>query len=408
MQTAARKFLTIPRLYRQIVCFAAFFLTLACSGAMLTPARADGVGALSIARTGHFFVGGKYVDSKDGRLLAGQAYVEYYIPSNRAHPYPIVMIEGCCPAGATFMGTPDGRDGWGQYFLSQGYAVYIMDQVGRGRSPYVEAIYGPKSMRTPESVERDFIAYEKYNLFPQARLHTQWPGSGTLGDPIFDQFMAEMLPMIGDAKLREAVNRDATLALLDRIGPAILMPHSQSAAAVWLAADARPQLVKALLMVEAGTSLFYEVTLVGAPHWFEDGPLAKPFGVTYAPISYDPPVSGVEDFGLVRQEQPDAPELARCWRQPEPAHKLINFRNIPTLQMSAEASFGAPTAHCNAAFLKQAGVPVDFIRLADIGIHGNGHFLMLEKNNLEIAAVIADWLKRRVSPSEPAAGEPGR
>ena len=103
----------------------------------------------------------------------------------------------------------------------------------------------------------------------------------------------------------------------------------------------------------------------------------KPFGITYAPITYDPPVKGVEDFGLVRQEKPDTPDVARCWQQKEPAHKLINFKNIPTLQMSAEASFGAPTAHCNAAFLKQSGVTVDFTRLADIGIHGNGHFLML-------------------------------
>ena len=183
------------------------------------------------------------------------------------------------------------------------------------------------------------------------------------------------------------------------------MPHSQSAAPAWLVADARPQLVKALLMVEAGTSLFYEVKLVGAPNWFEDGPLSKPFGVTYAPITYDPAVNGVEDFGLVRQDKSDAPDLARCWRQKEPAHKLINLKNIPTLQMSAEASFGAPTAHCNAAFLKQAGVPVDFVRLADIGIRGNGHFLMLEKNNLEIAAVIADWLDKHVTPSERTAGE---
>jgi pimeloyl-ACP methyl ester carboxylesterase len=196
------------------------------------------------------------------------------------------------------------------------------------------------------------------------------------------------------------VNRDATIALLDKIGPAILMPHSQSAAPVWLTADARPQLVKALLMVEAGTSSFYEVKLVGAPNWFEDGALTKPFGVTYAPITYDPPVKGVADFGLVRQEKPDAPDLARCWRQKEPGHKLVNLRNIPTLQMSAEASFGAPTAHCNAAFLKSAGVPVDFIRLADIGIRGNGHFLMLEKNNLEIAAVIADWLGKHVTAGE--------
>jgi pimeloyl-ACP methyl ester carboxylesterase len=298
------------------------------------------------------------------------------------------------------MGTNDGRDGWGQYFLSKGYAVYIMDQVGRGRSPYVDEVYGPKTMRSPKFVEREFIAYEKYNLFPQAKLHTQWPGSGTVGDPIFDQFMAETMAMIGDPKIREAVNRDATIALLDKIGPAILMPHSQSAAPVWLTADARPQLVKALLMVEAGTSLFYEVKLVGAPNWFEDGALTKPFGVTYAPITYDPPVKGVADFGLVRQEKPDAPDLARCWRQKEPGHKLVNLRNIPTLQMSAEASFGAPTAHCNAAFLKSAGVPVDFIRLADIGIRGNGHFLMLEKNNLEIAAVIADWLGKHVTAGE--------
>ena len=35
----------------------------------------------------------------------------------------------------------------------------------------------------------------------------------------------------------------------------------------------------------------------------------------------------------------------------------------------------------------------NFIRLADRGIHGNGHMMMLEKNNQEIAAVMADWLK---------------
>jgi hypothetical protein len=230
MQAASRKFLSSRRFLERVSRVAAAFLLIACAGVMRTPASADDVGPLSIAKTGHFFVGGRYVDTRDGPVFAGQAYTEYYVPTNRMHPYPIVMIEGCCLAGAGYMGTPDGRDGWGQYFLSKGYAIYIMDQVGRGRSPYVEAVYGPKSMRSPKSVERDFIAYEKYNLFPQAKLHTQWPGSGTVGDPIFDQFMAETLAMIGDANVREAVNRDATIALLDRIGPAILMPHSQSAA----------------------------------------------------------------------------------------------------------------------------------------------------------------------------------
>jgi hypothetical protein len=34
--------------------------------------------------------------------------------------------------GAGYMGTSDGRDGWGQYFLAKGYAVYIMDHPRRG------------------------------------------------------------------------------------------------------------------------------------------------------------------------------------------------------------------------------------------------------------------------------------
>jgi pimeloyl-ACP methyl ester carboxylesterase len=303
------------------------------------------------------------------------------------------------------MGTPDGRDGWGQYFLSKGYAVYIMDQVGRGRSPYIGSVYGGAKPRTPKEIERDFIAYEKYNLYPQAKLHTQWPGPGTVGDPVFDQFMAAMFPNQSDGALRETINRDVIIALLDKIGPAILAPHSQSGSPVYLATDARPQLVKGLLMVEAGTSSFYDVRLVGAPEWFKDGEMSKPFGLTRAPLAYDPPAKGFEDFALVRQEKADSPDVARCWEQKEPARKLVNFKNIPTLLMSAEASFGAPTVHCNALFLKSAGVPVDFIRLADIGIRGNGHFLMLEKNNMEVAGVIADWLNKRVTPTEAAAGK---
>src|SRR5258708_3834452 len=194
MQTASRKFLSIPGFLERISHLATAFLILACGGAMLTPTRADGIGPLSIAKTGHFFVGGKYVDTKEGAVLAGQAYTEYYIPSNRTHPYPIVMIEGCCLAGAGYMGTPDGRDGWGQYFLSKGYAVYIMDQVGRGRSPYVEAVYWPKSLLSPKSVEPDFISYERYNLFPQAKLHTPCPRSATLPHPIPQQSSPKPLP----------------------------------------------------------------------------------------------------------------------------------------------------------------------------------------------------------------------
>src|SRR3954466_15747215 len=163
MQTASQKFPSIPCFVGRISRLAAAFLILACA-AMLAPARADGVGPLTIAKTGHFFVGGKYVDSKEGQVLAGQSYVEFYIPAERTHPYPIVFIEGCCPSGAGYMSTPDGRDGWGQYFLSKGYAIYIMDQVGRGRSPYIASVYGGAKPRTPHEIEKEFVAVEKYNM----------------------------------------------------------------------------------------------------------------------------------------------------------------------------------------------------------------------------------------------------
>src|SRR5262245_66617968 len=124
MQTPSQKSRSIPCVVERISRLAVAFLILTCAGVM--PARADVVGPLSIAKTGHFFVGGKYLDTKDGPVLAGQAYVEYYVPTNRTHPYPIVMIEGCCLAGAGSMATPDGRDGWVQYFLSKGEPVYIL------------------------------------------------------------------------------------------------------------------------------------------------------------------------------------------------------------------------------------------------------------------------------------------
>ena len=241
----------------------------------------------------------------------------------------------------------------------------------------------------------------RYNLFPQANLHTQWPGTGMVGDPLFDQFQATMLPDFKDRRHREPLNRDAGdgAARQDRPG-LILMPHSQAGAYAWLMADARPNLVKGCLMVEAAVvAVLRARTSIGAPDWFKEIGLEKPWGFTRTPLTSIRRLHAA-DLDLVQQEKADAPDLVRCWRQKEPARKLVNFKAIPVLLMVGEASFQAPTAHCNAAFLKQAGVQHDFVRLADVGIHGNGHFLMLEKNNLEVAAVIADWLNKRITPIE--------
>src|SRR5712671_5349181 len=202
--------------------------------ALMGSASAQEVGPLAIAKQGYFFVGGKYFDTPNGKVMAGHAYVEYLIPQNRTHRFPLVMIAGGAMSGANFMGTPDGRDGWAQYFVRLGYAVYMVDQVGRGRSPYVEAAYGKAKLNTSKFLTERFVTVAKYKLWPQAHRYTQWPGTtGEPGDPVYDQMHAQMLTDIENATLREELNRDAGVALLDKIGPAVIFAHSQAGAYAW-------------------------------------------------------------------------------------------------------------------------------------------------------------------------------
>ena len=94
----------------------------------------------------------------------------------------------------------------------------------------------------------------------------------------------------------------------------------------------------------------------------------------------------------MREDRPDAPDLVRCWLQRAPARQLPKLAGVPTLVLTGEASYHAPYDHCTVKYLRQAGVRPTWIRLADAGIRGNGHMMMLEKNNHEIAALIARWL----------------
>src|SRR5947208_1139916 len=90
---------------------------------------------LSIAQQGYFFVGGKYSTANDRQVMTDQLYVEFLIPGKQTHPWPIVMVHGLGQTGTNFTGTADGREGWAQFFLRQGYAVYVVDQPGRGKAP---------------------------------------------------------------------------------------------------------------------------------------------------------------------------------------------------------------------------------------------------------------------------------
>ena len=213
---------------------------------------------------------------------------------------------------------------------------------------------------------------------------------------MFDQFFASQLPSIGDNTYQTRLTTDAVVALLDKIGPSIILTHSQSGAFGWPIADARPQLVKAVVAVEPGGPPFFNTDIVPAPDWFRDSPTQqRRWGITDIRMSYSPPVADPSQIAIERQEKPDAPDLVRCWLQKKPARQLPNLQKIPVLIVTAEASYHAPYDHCTAKFLEQAGAHPTHIRLADAGLHGNGHMMMLEKNNADIAALIADWLRRQ-------------
>src|SRR6266699_1485885 len=357
-------------------------------------AAADEDPPLNLARDGFFYVGGKPTTINGKTFVVGQMYIEMRIPQKQTHPFPIVMVHGGTRTGTTFTGTPDGRESWAQYFARRGYAVYVVDQPGRGRSGYVAEVYGPQRVADGESGQRRYLQQEKFKLWPQAELHTQWPGSGAPNDPVTLQMVGSYVPEIKDFTKQQFLNRDALVALLDKIGPSILLVHSQAGAFAWPVADARPDLVKANIGVEPNGPPVHSVELIGAPDWFKEGPVSLPYGISGVPLSYAPAVNNQSDLSFVKEGKADAPDLVTCWKQAEPARQLPNLQKMPIMVLTSEASYHAPYDHCTVRFLQQAGIKPTWIRLAELGIKGNSHVMMQEKNNKEIAAVISQWLDK--------------
>jgi pimeloyl-ACP methyl ester carboxylesterase len=344
----------------------------------------------AVAQRGYFYVGGKYVGEPGKEIMQGQIYVEVLAPKDVRRPYPLVLIHGAAQTATNWMGTPDGRKGWAEYFVEQGYVVYMIDQPMRGRSAYHPGDGGTR-MFTAKQEQFQFTAVASDGTWPQAKKHTQWPGDGPnkgkKGDPIFDAFYATQVETVLAVEETQQRNKDAGAALLDKIGPAIVLTHSQSGTYGWLIADARPQLVKAVVAIEPSGPPF-EATIIATGK-------ARSWGPTDIPITYDPPVKDPSEIAVER-EPVEAPDLFACWMQKAPARQLVNLKNIPAMVMAAEASYHQVYDHCTVKYLNQAGMKTEYIRLQDKGIHGNGHMVMIEKNNLDIAKVIDDWVVKNV------------
>ena len=353
----------------------------------------------NIGRQGHFYVGGKWVGEPGKETMDGAMYVEVWVPKDIRHPYPVVFVTGGGGQGPySLMQTPDGRPGWAYNFVNQGYTVYMMDYPATGRSAYVPGVDGtvtpPRSGPLMEEVwSGGRPAATPQSSWPQAKKYTQWPSDapnkGKMGDPVFDYFAKTELQSVANPNNAQIIV-DSVVQLLDLIGqPVVLMVNSGVASSGWVIADARPKLVKGILAAEPVAPPIENAERGST------GP-GRLWGVTSLPIHYDPPVKDPSELRPIREEKADGADLLPCWLQQEPAHKLVNLQGIPVLEISGEASYHRPYSHCVAKWLNQAGVKTTYVRLEDVGLPGNGHQMMSEKNSAGISKFFMTWLDKNV------------
>ena len=377
-----------------------------------TPAAAQQPTAapVDLAEWSYFWIGVEQAHLARGTTTSGkQMYVEYWIPSLVRYPLPIVLVHGGGGQGLDWMGTPDGRPGWVTYLLQEGFKVYVVDRPGHGRSPFHPDLHGPfpAQTNTLEGMSGQFTPpnASRPAVGPYRPLHNQWPGTGEVGSPELDQLVASQggsyvtgaapaaaaapppAPLDGGtaagAETAHMVWRQRGAMLLDKIGPAIVMTHSAGGPFGWLVAEVRPTLVKGIICIEGG----------GAPFSGQNA-----WGMSTIPVAYDPAVSDPADI-KTRVVTPAEPGLQPYRLQEEPARKLKNLQGIPIVIVTAEASFASPGNPGAVAYFKQAGCKAEELRLAERGIHGNGHMMMIEKNNRQVLQPILEWIQKNVPAS---------
>lgn len=314
--------------------------------------------AATTSRRGSFWVTGERLEREGKHYQKGPMFVKWESPEVVTRRYPIVLVHGGTFQATEWFDTPDGRPGWAQRFVEAGYVVFCVDRPGHGRSPYHCEIMGP--MGPAFSYERAQQVY-----FPEGGGETQWPFAAD-NDAAFDAFIAGYGPMPADLAASQSMDAERLAQLLDRVGKAIIVTHSASGPDGWLLADRRPDHIAAIVAVEPMGPVFGDTPGIGSLDW----------GLTAAPMTFDPPRASARE---VRAADPSTLQI--------PA-----LKGIPVALLTGETSKFATFASSMAAFLQTAGARVDHLDLPALGIHGNGHGLIYERNSDEVFDVVSGWL----------------
>ena len=355
----------------------------ACSPAAVAR-DAESKGAILIAQQGSFSVGGRAIQgagvfdptkSPDGTnegqtLWVDQMYVQYQIPVS-PRMYPLVLVHGGGGTGRVWKSTPDGREGYQTIFLRRGYAVYIVDFPRRGRAgqPTFNGPFGnlDGTQIVPNQTGKTGVQFgwtrwrigPKYpDVFPVQQFPTDRAS--------VDQFFQSLVPTVSDDA---TVITDALVALLDKVGPAILVTHSQSGLFGWLTAMRRPNLVKAVVSYEPGFV-------------FPDGAVPPPiplFKGTMAAGANVPPADFANLITLPLQ--------------------VVYGDNIPTSPIPDLVADGrraqVVASRLFAKAVNDRRGDTEILHLPDAGLRGNSHFMFSDLNNVAVADQLALFLGRK-------------
>ncbi|MBS0532854.1 MAG: esterase [Proteobacteria bacterium] len=281
----------------------------------------------------------------NGTYQVEQMYVQYFLPTNETGAYPLLMWHGGGLTGVTYETTPDGREGWLNYFLRKGWAVYNSDAVERGLSGFAppDVFEGdPVFLTTANPFERFRIGQGAGSYDPDPAKRKVLPGN-QFPVEAYEQFVKQNVPRwttTDDAILK------AYIAEIDKVCPCVILFHSQAGTFGFKAAQARPDKVKALIAIEPAG--------VGDP--------AK------ADLLKDIPTLVV--YGDYIDQDSRWPKIRATG---------VSF---------AEA-------------MKKAGGTVDVIDLPKVGIKGNSHMMMMDKNNVQIADLIHKWMNDKGLTKKP-------
>jgi pimeloyl-ACP methyl ester carboxylesterase len=366
------------------------------SGAMPPPAIPT-FSTENLGRMAHFYVGGHYVGEPGKEVMDGAMYVEVWVPKQIRQPYPIVMFHGNGQTGAVWQQTPDGRPGWAYYLIEQGYVVYMVDYPARGRSPYVPGVDGTLGIRTALELEQIWTApATSGGEFPRKNKYMQWPSNspkkGMVGDPVFDNFIKGQMQFVNN---QADLAVPAGIALLDLIGkPVILLTHSQGGGIGFDVAEKRPQFIAGMVSIEPGGPQIGTVDTAKVAYTRAN---PNSWGLTTTPMEFDPPIKSPSELKVHLEPSERPGDEVGCYMQDEPVHKLAHFQNMRILSISAEGTYHRVFDVCIPKWLNQAGAKDDFVRLEDVGIHGNMHEMFLDKNSDEVIKFIDGWLRKNIN-----------